>query len=70
LGLAKSYLKNKKYYKEPTYSRVNVLIRTYMREKMCSEIKEKEEKQDSIIYIPTNKLALSFNPNNYPVLLD
>ena len=35
LGLAKLFLKNKKYSNTPTYNRVNVLIRTYMREKMC-----------------------------------
>lgn len=35
LGIAKAYLKTKKYAIGPTYSRVNVLIRTYMREMMC-----------------------------------
>jgi hypothetical protein len=34
MGIAKTYLKNKKFGNAPKYSKVNILIRTYMFEKM------------------------------------
>ena len=35
IGIAKNYIKSKKYSAAPNYTPVNVLIRTYMRDKMC-----------------------------------
>lgn len=64
--MAKAFLKTKKYSQGPRYSRVNVLIRTYMRDKMCEEVKIREENNDSVIFIPTSDLALSFSPTHYP----
>ncbi len=40
-----------------------------MREKMHEEVKSREQKYDNVVFIPTNELALSFNPNSYPALL-
>lgn len=41
IGAAKEFLKTKKYSEGPKYSRVNVQIRPYMREKMHEEVKFK-----------------------------
>jgi hypothetical protein len=45
---------------------VNLLIRTYMRDKMWEEVKYKEETYDSVFFIPTNDLALTFNSRKVP----
>ena len=66
IGAAKEFLKTKKYSEGPKYNRVNVQIRPYMREKMHEEMKCKEEKYDNVVFVPSNELALSFNPNIYP----
>ncbi len=41
IGAAKEFLKTKKYSEGPKYSRVNVQIRPYMRDKMHEEVKFK-----------------------------
>jgi hypothetical protein len=70
IGAAKEFLKAKKYSEGPTYSRVNVQIRPYMREKMYEEVKVKEQKYENVVFVPTNELALSFNPLSYPPELE
>lgn len=37
-----------------------------MRDKMEEEVKSKEENYDSVIFVPTSELALSFNPTRLP----
>lgn len=64
--MAKSFIKTKKYSLAANYSTVNVLIRTYMRDKMEEEVKSKEENYDSVIFVPTSELALSFSPKKMP----
>ena len=66
IGIAKTYIKSKKYSAAPNYTPVNVLIRAYMRDQMCKEIIDKEESNQNVIYIPINELALSFNPLKFP----
>lgn len=41
VGIAKNYIKAKKYSSAPHYTAVNVLIRTYMRDKMSKEMVER-----------------------------
>ena len=69
IGVAKEYLKNKVHSQVPSYSPVNVLIRTYMRDKMEQCMREKESSEDSVVFVPTTPLALSFNPNEFPPAL-
>jgi hypothetical protein len=66
IGIAKNFIKTKKYSLAPKYVTVNVLIRNYMRDKMWEEVKFKEETYDSVFFIPTNDLALTFNSKNIP----
>lgn len=37
-----------------------------MREKMHEEVKVKEQNYENVVFVPSNELALSFNPNRYP----
>jgi hypothetical protein len=66
IGIAKNFIKTKKYSMAPRYAPVNLLIRNYMRDKMWEEVKFKEETYDSVFFIPTNDLALTFNSQRIP----
>ena len=41
-----------------------------MREKICEYLKERESCEDSVVFIETTPLALTFNPRNFPAALE
>lgn len=60
----------KKYFTLPSYSRVGILIRTYMVEVMKGHLEKKIESQPYSVYIRINQTALSFNSTDRPKELE
>lgn len=60
----------RKYFTLPSYSRVGILIRTYMVDVMKGHLEKKIENQPQSVYIKINQTALSFNSRDRPKELE